>query len=143
MESSHFSSSLKEQELTHVRKHSSRRVHSLSGKINTPTRKTTQEHQMSQAQDFIVSPRQHALGGHVANEKEKPVHEYNGRDRLKRHREEVAGKVMIPEMWGQESLLKDWIDYSSFDKLLAPSGLASAREALVASSQRLRIESRC
>ncbi|KAJ6905064.1 protein BIC1-like [Populus alba x Populus x berolinensis] len=69
-----------------------------------------------------------------------------GRERLKRHREEVSGKVMIPETWGQENLLTDWIDYSSFDKLLAPDGITSAREALVAegrractSHQRLRV----
>ncbi|XP_050213384.1 protein BIC1-like [Mercurialis annua] len=72
----------------------------------------------------------------------------NGREKLKRHREEVAGDVRIPEKWSQESLLKDWMDYSSFDKLLAPKGLQSAREALIAegrrgSSQRLRIGSRC
>ncbi|XVF69179.1 hypothetical protein PTKIN_Ptkin11bG0059700 [Pterospermum kingtungense] len=67
-----------------------------------------------------------------------------GRERLKRHREEVAGRVMIPDKWGKEELLKDWIDYSSFDSLLAPNGLASARKALMAEgrrtgSQRLRI----
>ncbi|CAK7329113.1 unnamed protein product [Dovyalis caffra] len=73
-----------------------------------------------------------------------------GRERLKRHREEVSGKVMIPEIWGQEKLLTDWIDYSPFDNLLAPNGITSAREALIAegrracssaaSHQRLRVE---
>lgn len=72
----------------------------------------------------------------------------SGRERLKRHREEVAGRVLIPDTWGQEGLLKDWIDYSSFDNLLAPSGLMSARESLISqggrgSSQRMRIEGRC
>ena len=73
-----------------------------------------------------------------------------GHERLKRHREEVSGKVMIPDTWGQENLLTDWIDYSSFDKLLAPKGITSAREALVAegrrartSHQRLGVESSC
>ena len=74
-----------------------------------------------------------------------------GRERLKRHREEVSGKVMIPDTWGQENLLTDWIDYSSFDKLLAPKGITSAREALIAEGrractsphQRLRVESSC
>lgn len=70
-----------------------------------------------------------------------------GRERLKRHREEVAEKVMIPDKWSQENFLMDWIDYSSFDKILAPNGIASAREALMADgrrrAQRLRIESRC
>eukprot|EP00257_Ricinus_communis_P007400 XP_002523802.2 uncharacterized protein LOC8271914 [Ricinus communis] len=73
-----------------------------------------------------------------------------GRERLKKHREEVAGQVLIPDTWGQEDLLKDWIDCSSFDKSLAPDGIASARQALVAASashhhhhqqQRLRIGS--
>ncbi|KAJ6708249.1 hypothetical protein OIU85_028518 [Salix viminalis] len=75
----------------------------------------------------------------------------SGRERLKRHIEEVSGKVMIPDSWGQENLLTDWIDYSSFDKLLAPKGITSAREALIAEGrractsphQRLRVESSC
>ncbi|KAK6926579.1 hypothetical protein RJ641_008298 [Dillenia turbinata] len=56
----------------------------------------------------------------------------SGRERLRRHQREVAGRVMIPDEWGQEELLKDWVDYSSFDALLVPSGIGSAREALVA-----------
>ncbi|GMI92255.1 hypothetical protein HRI_002894800 [Hibiscus trionum] len=73
----------------------------------------------------------------------------SGRESLKRHREEVAGRVSIPDKWGKEELLRDWMDYSSFDSLLAPTGLASARKALMAegrrsSSQRLmRIGSMC
>ncbi|KAF8020317.1 hypothetical protein BT93_G0889 [Corymbia citriodora subsp. variegata] len=77
----------------------------------------------------------------------------SGRERLKRHRDEVAGRVPIPDSWGQESFLKDWMDYSAFDALLAPKGIASAREALMAEGgrrrrgaaqhQRLRIEGRC
>ncbi|KAI3411458.1 uncharacterized protein J3R85_017976 [Psidium guajava] len=81
----------------------------------------------------------------------QPDNAWSGRERLKRHRDEVAGRVPIPESWGQESFLKDWMDYSAFDTLLAPKGLASAREALVAegrrrlatSHQSLRIEGRC
>ncbi|MBA0745139.1 hypothetical protein Gogos_007728 [Gossypium gossypioides] len=73
----------------------------------------------------------------------------SGRERLKRHREEVAGRVLVPDKWGKEELLIDWMDYSSFDSLLAPTGLASARKALMtegrrSSSQRLmRIQSMC
>lgn len=58
----------------------------------------------------------------------------SGRERLKRHREEVAGRVLVPEKWGKEELMKDWIDYSSFDKLLVPNGIRSAREALMVDS---------
>ncbi|KAJ9188675.1 hypothetical protein P3X46_000046 [Hevea brasiliensis] len=73
----------------------------------------------------------------------------SGRERLKKHREEVAGQVVITDTWGHEDFLKDWIDCSSFDKLLAPDGIASARQSLAAegqkksTSQRLRIGSRC
>lgn len=53
------------------------------------------------------------------------------------HDEEINGwkevsRVAIPERWGQEDLLKDWMDYSTFDSLLAPQEAASARQALVA-----------
>ncbi|KAL6341781.1 hypothetical protein AAG906_038025 [Vitis piasezkii] len=70
------------------------------------------------------------------------------RQRLRRHWSEVGGKVLIPDKWGKEDLLKEWIDYSSFDALLAPNGIGVAREALVAagrgaSTQGLRISSRC
>ncbi|KAF3441661.1 hypothetical protein FNV43_RR15576 [Rhamnella rubrinervis] len=72
----------------------------------------------------------------------------SGRERLKRHRSEVAGRVWIPDIWGQEELLKDWVDCSAFDASLVPTGIMSARAALVhegrrANSGRLRIENRC
>ncbi|GKU93829.1 hypothetical protein SLEP1_g7392 [Rubroshorea leprosula] len=75
----------------------------------------------------------------------------SARERLKRHREEVAGRVPVPDKWGNEELLKDWMDHSSFDALLAPKGLELARQALMAEGrrmdpyhhQRLRIESMC
>ncbi|KAH7854354.1 hypothetical protein Vadar_012905 [Vaccinium darrowii] len=75
--------------------------------------------------------------------------EVNGRERLKRHRVEVAGRVWIPDMWGQEELLKDWIDCTVFDASLRRSNIMSARAALVeegrmrANSSGLRIENRC
>lgn len=56
------------------------------------------------------------------------------RERLKRHRREMAGRVWVPEMWGQEKLLKDWLDCSAFDRPLVPAGLLTARRALVAES---------
>ena len=71
-----------------------------------------------------------------------------GRERLKRHRVEVAGRVWIPEIWGQEELLKDWIDCTAFDASLGNSSIVSARAALIeegrrANSSGLRIENRC
>ncbi|KAL3825769.1 hypothetical protein ACJIZ3_021798 [Penstemon smallii] len=60
----------------------------------------------------------------------------SGRERLKRHRMEVAGRVWIPEMWGQENLLKDWIDCTAFDASLVKSSIMSARAALVEEGRR-------
>lgn len=79
-----------------------------------------------------------------AEEKE----EDSGRERLNRHRVEVAGRVWIPEIWGQEELLKDWIDCSAFDAPLVPSRISTARKALVeectrANAAGLIIENRC
>ncbi|XVF46912.1 hypothetical protein PTKIN_Ptkin03bG0066300 [Pterospermum kingtungense] len=96
-------------------------------------------------QGSILVPR--GSGGD-GNEVEALQKDNSGRERLKRHREEVAGRVLIPDRWDKEELLKDWIDYSSFDSLLAPKGLASARRALMAEgrragSKRLRLESMC
>lgn len=74
--------------------------------------------------------------------------EEGGRERLKRHRREMAGRVWIPEIWGQEELLKDWIDCSAFDACLFPTGIGSARAALVEEGRRannggFRLENRC
>ncbi|CAN6231886.1 unnamed protein product [Urochloa humidicola] len=58
--------------------------------------------------------------------------EESARERLKRHRTEMAGRVRIPDMWGQERLLKDWVDCTVFDRpLVATAGLLTARDALV------------
>uniref|UniRef100_K3Z0Q6 Protein BIC1 n=1 Tax=Setaria italica TaxID=4555 RepID=K3Z0Q6_SETIT len=63
----------------------------------------------------------------------RPAAEESARERLKRHRTEMAGRVRIPEMWGQERLLKDWVDCAVFDRpLAATAGLLTARDALVA-----------
>ncbi|KFK34522.1 hypothetical protein AALP_AA5G156800 [Arabis alpina] len=62
--------------------------------------------------------------------------EHTGRERLKKHRREIAGRVWIPEIWGQEELLKDWIDCSTFDTCLVPAGISSARAALVEEARR-------
>ncbi|CAA7047207.1 unnamed protein product [Microthlaspi erraticum] len=78
----------------------------------------------------------------------------SGRERLKRHREEVAGNVPIPESWGKEGLLMGWMDFSTFDAAFTSSQIVSARAALMADasddvgargsrSQRLRVESSC
>ncbi|XP_052175391.1 protein BIC1-like [Diospyros lotus] len=75
--------------------------------------------------------------------------EENVRERLKRHRVEVAGRVWIPDMWGQEELLKDWIDCTAFDAPLVNSNIMLARAALIkggrlrTSSSGIRIENSC
>ncbi|CAJ2660186.1 unnamed protein product [Trifolium pratense] len=76
----------------------------------------------------------------------KMVEEITGRERLKRHREEMKGKVKVPENWEKEKKLKEWVDYTKFDALIfAPHALiVTARDALIADvrksrSQRLRI----
>ncbi|MCD7461332.1 hypothetical protein HAX54_045902 [Datura stramonium] len=87
--------------------------------------------------------------GHACTRNEGRVEE-NGRERLKRHRVEVAGRVWIPEIWGQEELLKDWIDCSAFDaKLMNNNNIMSAKAALVEETRRsnstcrLTIENSC
>lgn len=89
-----------------------------------------------------------SAAGAVAAKEEEEAAEC-ARERLKRHRREMGGQVWIPEMWGQESLLKDWVDCAAFDSSLVPAGLVSAREALVSECRRqtsarpLQIQNRC
>uniref|UniRef100_A0ACD5ZEG3 Uncharacterized protein n=1 Tax=Avena sativa TaxID=4498 RepID=A0ACD5ZEG3_AVESA len=65
--------------------------------------------------------------------KKSSAGEESARERLKRHRAEMAGRVRIPDMWGQERLLGDWVDCAVFDRPLAATrGLLTARDALVA-----------
>ncbi|XP_024973532.1 protein BIC1-like [Cynara cardunculus var. scolymus] len=74
----------------------------------------------------------------------KMVVEESGRERLKRHRADMAGRVWIPDIWGHEDLLKDWIDCTVFDSSLGNNTIMSARAALVQEGRStLRIENRC
>ncbi|KAF8029311.1 hypothetical protein BT93_E1868 [Corymbia citriodora subsp. variegata] len=71
-----------------------------------------------------------------------------GRERLQQHRIEVAGQVYIPEIWGQEELLKDWVDSSVFEASLVPAKIFSAKAALAeggrkANSNGLRLDDSC
>lgn len=66
--------------------------------------------------------------------------EESGRERLKRHRVEMGGRVWIPDMWGQEEYLKDWIDCTTFDPpLISNSKIVTARTALVQEATRIQI----
>ncbi|CAK8535377.1 unnamed protein product [Lathyrus sativus] len=78
----------------------------------------------------------------VNNENDTRVEKITGRERLKRHREEVK----VPENWEKEPKLKEWVDYTTFNALISvPHALiVTARDALIADvrksrSQRLRI----
>lgn len=97
-------------------------------------------------------------GGHIAKTSTTPkvdeqelksrnmdVVEESGRERLKRHRVEMSGHVWIPDTWGQEDLLKNWIDSTVFDSSLEKSNIMSARDALIQEgrSTTLRIENSC
>ncbi|XP_020220176.1 protein BIC1 [Cajanus cajan] len=67
--------------------------------------------------------------------------EETGRERLKRLREEVMmEKVKIPEKWGQEQMLKDWMDITMFDAFFAPphSMIVTARDALIANARKAK-----
>ncbi|KAK2655294.1 hypothetical protein Ddye_008346 [Dipteronia dyeriana] len=66
----------------------------------------------------------------VVEDAAEGLEEDNGRERLKRHRIQVAGRVWIPDIWGQEDMLKDWIDCSAFDASLVTTNIMSARAAL-------------
>ncbi|XP_076899660.1 uncharacterized protein LOC143553569 [Bidens hawaiensis] len=70
--------------------------------------------------------------------------EESGRERLKRHRVEMAGRVWIPDTWGHEDLLKDWIDCTVFDSSLGNNNIMLARAALIQEGRpTLRIENKC
>ncbi|XP_019427354.1 PREDICTED: uncharacterized protein LOC109335650 isoform X2 [Lupinus angustifolius] len=78
------------------------------------------------------------------------MEEDSGRERLKKHRVEVAGKVWVPDIWGQEEQLKDWVDgTTAFDAPLVPSSILTAKTALVEEGPRtstsggLIVENRC
>lgn len=145
MEGSHFSKSKKEEEPTIDIVKNDSHTNIISGGSTSQTLAFSGTDQATSS----VPPQGavHRDGGGGDGDREV-LDKDCGRERLKRHREEVAGRVMIPDTWGQENLLKDWIDCSTFDELLAPKEISSAREALVAEerrkrSPRLSIASRC
>lgn len=59
-----------------------------------------------------------------------------GLPRLQVYRSAMAGKVIIPDTWGWEQYLQDWVSYGEVEDALRPAGLISARNALVSESQR-------
>ncbi|KAJ7971552.1 Protein BIC1 [Quillaja saponaria] len=136
----------------------SRKSHTHIAAMASTTTSSATDHQQcnnsNNKKELALLKMQERELGHVEKDQEAvPVDEHeevSGRDRLKRHRVEVAGSVWVPDIWGQETLLKDWIDCSAFDASLVPNGIMSARAALVnegrrsnSYSGRFRIENRC
>ncbi|RLM73064.1 uncharacterized protein C2845_PM15G07560 [Panicum miliaceum] len=109
------------------------------------SRPMLQEEQHDDDNDTAPDADHHAAAEVPASEEQEPPvepeaaaapaddqEEMSTRERLKRHRREMAGRVWVPEMWGQEKLLKDWVDCAVFDRPLVPTGLLTARRALIA-----------
>lgn len=93
----------------------------------------TQECKSPNTNDKAKDPEE----GHSENiGKVDGVEEITGRERLKRLREEVTmEKVNIPENWGQEPKLKDWMDYTMFDAFFPHTLIVTARDALIANAR--------
>ncbi|CAL1403937.1 unnamed protein product [Linum trigynum] len=79
----------------------------------------------------IISDGQAACSSRAAADRRSVGGGGCNRERMERHWEEVAGRVTVPEEWGHEGVLDEWVDCSTFDELLAPHGVVSARRALV------------
>ncbi|KAL8254672.1 hypothetical protein R6Q59_032893 [Mikania micrantha] len=71
------------------------------------------------------------LAAGEGDHKAEVVVEKSGRERLKKHWVEMSGRVWIPDIWGQEDLLKNWIDCTGFDSCLDKSSIMSARKAMI------------
>ena len=61
-----------------------------------------------------------------------------GRQRLQRHWMETGGNVCIPEIWGREQHLEEWVSYGIVEDALRPAGLMAARAALINTDVRRR-----
>ncbi|KAL1566151.1 protein BIC1-like [Salvia divinorum] len=72
----------------------------------------------------------------LGHEKRREGPAESGRERLKRHRGEVAGRVRVPETWGKEDFLKDWVDSAVFDAAVRSGGITKARAALMEEGRR-------
>ncbi|KAF3340844.1 hypothetical protein FCM35_KLT09688 [Carex littledalei] len=78
---------------------------------------------------------------------EKHMEKEGRRERLRRLRLEIGGKVCIPDTWDHESSLQDWSNCTAFTAAYMPPGLASARAALAEEARQsttlLQLENRC
>ncbi|KAF8091562.1 hypothetical protein N665_0443s0020 [Sinapis alba] len=101
-----------------------------------PSDQTQQDPSSPNESSSVSDKKDQALSVEKPKQNQEEERVDTGREKLKKHRRDVAGKVWIPEIWGQEELLKDWIDCSTFDTCLVPAGISSARAALVEEARR-------
>ncbi|CAH8308697.1 unnamed protein product [Eruca vesicaria subsp. sativa] len=101
-----------------------------------PSDKTQQDPGLSEEASSVPDKVDQASPEEKPKQNQENERAVTGREMLKKHRREMAGRVWIPEIWGQEDLLKGWIDSSTFDRCLDPNGISSARAALVEEARR-------
>lgn len=101
-----------------------------------PSDQSQQEPSLTNEASSVSDKKDQALPEEKPKQNQENERAVTGREKLKHHRREMAGRVWIPEIWGQEELLKDWIDCSTFDTCLVPNGISSARAALVEEARR-------
>jgi hypothetical protein len=94
--------------------------------------KNKEQQQQKKQETTIVEAAEEVVMSNVVTEICVEEEEESGRERLKRHRVEMGGNVWIPDLWGQEEFLKDWIDCTKFDPpLISSNKIVTARTALV------------
>ncbi|EPS58384.1 hypothetical protein M569_16431, partial [Genlisea aurea] len=59
-----------------------------------------------------------------------------GLEKLEMHRSAVAGRISVPDAWGQEEFLKDWIDCTVFDAPIVSSRVSTAKALLIGDVRR-------
>jgi hypothetical protein len=103
----------------------------IDQELKKPHQHKNKEQQQKQ-ETTIVEAAEEVVMSNVVTEICVEEEEESGRERLKRHRVEMGGNVWIPDLWGQEEFLKDWIDCTKFDPpLISSNKIVTARTALV------------
>jgi hypothetical protein len=98
----------------------------IDQELKKPHQHKNKEQQQKQETTIVEAAEEVVIMSNVTEEEE------SGRERLKRHRDEMGGNVWIPDLWGQEEFLKDWIDCTKFDPpLISSNKIVTARTALV------------
>lgn len=116
---------LEEQEESSLKK-----IYDNDSEVDKGNDETTKCSTASEEEAALVAPTPTDMTTVVGGES-VVTEEESGRERLKKHRLEMGGRVWIPDTWGQEDLLKDWIDCTTFDSSLVNNTIVSARAALM------------